>query len=132
RATASVDFIVGDLILRPLLEVPNARSSLSPQIRGVTRRVFLLLSGGFFLGFNVSVLLERTVSVILRYYSQVLTNAFNEGVSSLLSSRFLLLIEKVGPSQLESRKECQYVVEKAIRTYVDDRISRLPREKPTG
>ncbi|KYN14838.1 hypothetical protein ALC57_12947, partial [Trachymyrmex cornetzi] len=101
RATASVDFIVGDLILRPLLEVP-------------------------------AVLLERTVPAILRYYSQVLTNAFNEGVSSFPPSRFLLLAEKIGPSQLEGRKESQYVVEKVIRTYVDDRISRLPREKPTG
>lgn len=37
----------------------------------------------------MAMLLERTVPAILRYYSKVLTNAFNEGVSSLSPFRFL-------------------------------------------
>jgi len=52
-------------------------------------RYLLYIKMSKFLEYKVT-LLGRTVPAILRYYSQVLTNAFNEGVSSLSPFRFLL------------------------------------------
>ncbi|KYQ52954.1 hypothetical protein ALC60_07680 [Trachymyrmex zeteki] len=97
-------------------EMQVARSSLSLLIRGVTRRVFLLLYGSSFtsqknslINFLMAVLLGWTVLAILRYYSQVLTNAFNEGVSSLPSFRFLLLAaNRLGAPDYPPRLVCSY------------------------